>query len=248
MAAPFNQTVSCNSGIKPYENPDRSGDWTAAFDGTNLTLNSFNAGEPFGGALDGAERENYSGAALLRKDLGASNGTVYFTRTLAGTVISTGHHKFGGSSPRSDTVECGQGMEGPWIDPAPNNPFRFENDTLTWVAGIAPLNCAQRNSGGSFGAMTASNVIASESGGKLDVTNGSSSLIVLQSATDPSRTNTVVANSPSLAPGGARVWQSAGTDSTVTIDVRFDNLVRRISQTAGGVETYCAPSPLDPRF
>ncbi|MGH1361428.1 MAG: hypothetical protein ACRBC3_21915 [Burkholderiaceae bacterium] len=248
MAAPFNQTVSCNSGIKPYENPDRSGDWTAAFDGTNLTLNSFNAGEPFGGALDGAERENYSGAALLRKDLGASNGTVYVTRTLDGTVISTGHHKLGNEASRDDVVECGENKEGPWITPPLNNPFRFENGNLDWVPGTASFNCAQRNIGEDYNAIVATNVNVFGPSGRLEVSNGVVSLIELQSPNEPGRSSSVPVDSRSQNPGGTRIWVSSNASSTITIDLRFDDLARRINQKTNTTETNCVPFPLDPRF
>ncbi len=249
MAAPFNQEVACDSGIKPYRDLARTGSWTAAYDGTTLSLRSLSGGETLGGVLDGsAERENYSGAALLRRQLGQTDGIIYFTKTLAGEIISTGHHKKSANASSDTEVECGDGREGPWINPAPDNPFRFEGGTLTWVPGIAQLNCAQRNSGGNFGAMIASNVIAFAEGGKLEIGNGSVTLIELQSSNDSSRTNSVVQDSARLAPGGVRVWQSVGADNTVSINVRYDNLVRQIQGNQNGVETYCAPSPLDPRF
>lgn len=249
MAAPFNQTVNCDSGIKPYRDAAHTGNWTVSYDGTTLSLSSFNGGDTLGGILDStAERENYSGAALLRKQLGQTDGIIYFTKTLAGEIISTGHHKKSANAIIDTEVECGEGREGPWIDPAPDNPFRFEGGTLTWVPGIAQLNCAQRDAGGNFGAMISSNVIAFAEGGKLEIGNGSVTLIELQSSSDPNRTNTVVQDSGGLVPGGIRVWQSVGPDNTVSINVRYDNLVRQIQGNQNGVETYCEPSPLDPRF
>ena len=253
MAAPFSQQIDCKYGIKPYYVTATSGVWTVAFDGDNLSLQSGNGQQQFGGSFANSgnptEREDYSASALQRTYLGATGGELYFARSLTGAVIAAGHNNFGGSNPRADTVECGNDAE--WVA-TPNEPSPFTGTTgsLSLAGGTVDMHCAVRASDAAFNAPVQTRVITGAGGSLEMLVGGRSNLFEVTNFNGTDRVVSNVVDSATLAPGGIRVYTSQGTDgSTIEVNLRHDNLVRHVRETrADGQLSNCVPYPLDPRF
>lgn len=265
MRQPFNQQVDCKYGAKPYYEPEDSGPWTVSFDGSSLKLQSLNGTRNYGGSFDTGyaevERENYTGAALLQTVAlvpGLNQlGTIYFTKSLMGEILSTGTNRFFGSRPVQITVECGGNTDAEWLARPDSTPFASEytDERPSFSDGTVAMNCAKSvGPDRSNLEITGAQAIISASGEILMRGEDGNTLFSVDNFNGPDRTVAALADTPLTDVGGIRLYRSSDTDNNaIFLNLRWDNLVRSIAAgprlspiEENDVYISCVPAPLKP--